>query len=43
MTSEDRSMAIDKVVALAYDALRDVIDGSSLAVGGFGLCGIRRC
>jgi 3-oxoacid CoA-transferase subunit A len=33
-------MAIDKVVASARDALTDVHHGSSLAVGGFGLCGI---
>ena len=33
--------AIDKVVANAAEALREVIaDGQTLAVGGFGLCGI---
>ncbi|OHV04242.1 CoA transferase subunit A [Mycobacterium talmoniae] len=31
---------MDKVVATAADAVADVTDGSSLAVGGFGLCGI---
>lgn len=33
-------MAIDKVVATAAAAVADVTDGASLAVGGFGLCGI---
>ena len=33
-------MAIDKVVGSAAEAVADVSDGSSLAVGGFGLCGI---
>lgn len=33
-------MAIDKVVATPADAVADVTDGASLAVGGFGLCGI---
>ena len=33
-------MAIDKVVATPTDAVADVTDGSSLAVGGFGLAGI---
>ena len=33
-------MAIDKVVSSAAAAVADVADGSSLAVGGFGLCGI---
>lgn len=33
-------MAMDKVVATAAAAVADVTDGSSLAVGGFGLCGI---
>lgn len=33
-------MAIDKVVATAAEAVADVTDGASLAVGGFGLCGI---
>lgn len=31
---------IDKVVASAEEAVRDIPDGASLAVGGFGLCGI---
>src|SRR5579863_8924838 len=31
---------MDKVVASAADAVADVTDGSSLAVGGFGLCGL---
>ena len=31
---------INKVVASAEDAVRDVRDGATLVVGGFGLCGI---
>ena len=31
---------MDKVVASAVEAVADIADGSSLAVGGFGLCGI---
>src|SRR5436190_23964813 len=31
---------INKVVASADDAVRDVFDGATLVVGGFGLCGI---
>ena len=31
---------MDKVVACAVEAVADIVDGSSLAVGGFGLCGI---
>ena len=31
---------MDKVVASAEDAVRDVFDGATLMVGGFGLCGI---
>src|SRR6201988_2418828 len=31
---------MDKVVATTAEAVADVTDGSSLAVGGFGLCGI---
>jgi len=31
---------MDKLVATAGDAVRDIPDGASLAVGGFGLCGI---
>lgn len=33
-------MAIDKVFGSAAEAVRDVASGSSLAVGGFGLCGV---
>ncbi|MGI8880139.1 MAG: CoA transferase subunit A [Jatrophihabitans sp.] len=31
---------MDKTVATAAEAIRDIPDGASLAVGGFGLCGI---
>jgi 3-oxoacid CoA-transferase subunit A len=31
---------VDKVVETAADAVRDIADGSTVAVGGFGLCGI---
>ena len=31
---------MDKVVASARDAVADIVPGSSLAVGGFGVCGI---
>jgi 3-oxoacid CoA-transferase subunit A len=31
---------VDKVVTTAADAVSDITNGSSLAVGGFGLCGI---
>src|SRR6266513_1680970 len=31
---------IDKVVASAEEAVRDIVDGAMLVVGGFGLCGI---
>ncbi|MHB2029244.1 MAG: CoA transferase subunit A [Acidimicrobiales bacterium] len=31
---------MNKVVQLAADAVSDIVDGSSLSVGGFGLCGI---
>jgi 3-oxoacid CoA-transferase subunit A len=31
---------MDKTVATAADAVRDISDGASLAVGGFGLCGV---
>src|SRR5919107_2886728 len=31
---------IDKVVASAAEAVQDIADGSTLVVGGFGLCGI---
>ncbi len=33
-------MAINKVVANADDAIKDIQDGMTLMVGGFGLCGI---
>src|SRR6476659_3552071 len=35
-----RSSDVDKVVASADQAVADIKDGASLAVGGFGLCGI---
>src|SRR6516162_10944996 len=35
-----RLVTMDKVVATTAEAVADVTDGSSLAVGGFGLCGI---
>ena len=31
---------MDKVVASAAEAVADIPDGATLAVGGFGLCGI---
>jgi 3-oxoacid CoA-transferase subunit A len=31
---------MNKVVSSAEDAIRDVVDGSSIMLGGFGLCGI---
>src|SRR2546430_4575198 len=31
---------MNKVVASADEAIRDVFDGASIMVGGFGLCGI---
>ena len=31
---------INKVVASAEDAVKDIADGATLVVGGFGLCGI---
>ncbi len=31
---------MDKVIGTAGEAVRDIVDGSSLTVGGFGLCGI---
>ncbi|MEU4065644.1 CoA transferase subunit A [Streptomyces wedmorensis] len=33
-------MGLDKTVASAAEAVADISDGASLAVGGFGLCGI---
>ena len=37
--TERASSGFDKVVASAADAVADIPDGASLAVGGFGLCG----
>ena len=31
---------MDKVVASAAEAVADIPDGATLAVGGFGLCGV---
>ena len=31
---------MDKTIKSAADAVRDINDGASLAVGGFGLCGV---
>ncbi len=31
---------INKVVASADEAIKDIVDGSTLMLGGFGLCGI---
>ena len=36
----DRVPPMDKVVASAAEAVADIPDGATLAVGGFGLCGI---
>jgi 3-oxoacid CoA-transferase subunit A len=33
-------MALDKTVASAADAVADIGDGATIAVGGFGLCGV---
>ena len=33
-------VGMDKVIASAADAVADIPDGASLAVGGFGLCGV---
>ncbi len=33
-------MALDKVVPSPHEAVSDIVDGASIAVGGFGLCGI---
>jgi 3-oxoacid CoA-transferase subunit A len=38
--SEHWSIVTDKVFATAREALADVRDGASFAVGGFGLCGV---
>jgi 3-oxoacid CoA-transferase subunit A len=35
-----RKGSVDKVMASAAEAVADITDGASLAVGGFGLCGI---
>ena len=34
---------MNKTYASALEAVADIGTGSSLAVGGFGLCGIRMC
>ena len=39
-TSPDEGARVDKVVASAAEAVADIRDGSSIGVGGFGLCGI---
>jgi 3-oxoacid CoA-transferase subunit A len=31
---------MDKTVATAQEAVADIVAGSTIAVGGFGLCGI---
>jgi 3-oxoacid CoA-transferase subunit A len=36
----DRVQTMDKVVSSAAEAIDGIVDGSSLSVGGFGLCGI---
>jgi 3-oxoacid CoA-transferase subunit A len=33
-------MSVDKTVGSAAEAVADLVDGSSVAVGGFGLCGV---
>src|SRR5271157_5356118 len=38
--SEQTIMAMNKVVATADEAIRDIKDGDTLMLGGFGLCGI---
>ena len=40
MSATMNPLALDKVVASATDAVADIPDGSSIAVGGFGLAGI---
>src|SRR3954454_6306475 len=40
LASADRGVVVDKVVASAAEAVADIASGSSLAVGGVGLCGI---
>lgn len=39
-TDEERRTTMDKTVATCAQAVADIPDGASLAVGGFGLCGI---
>jgi 3-oxoacid CoA-transferase subunit A len=39
MSTEPARTGLDKVVASAAEAVADIPDGASLAVGGFGLCG----
>ncbi len=36
----DEEVPVDKVVASAVEAVADIASGSTIAVGGFGLCGI---
>ena len=38
--SLSRALYHSKVVASSAEAIKDIPDGASLAVGGFGLCGI---
>src|SRR3954453_19295273 len=38
--AESRDLTVDKIVRSAADAVADIRDGASLAVGGFGLSGI---
>ena len=38
-----RVPGMDKVVSTPADAVADITDGATLAVGGFGLCGIPSC
>src|SRR3954463_1603726 len=40
MTRLDRISAMNKVVSNADEAVRDIQDGASIMVGGFGLCGV---
>jgi 3-oxoacid CoA-transferase subunit A len=37
---QEEEGSVDKVIASAAEAVADITDGASLAVGGFGLCGI---
>jgi acyl-CoA hydrolase len=36
---KEAAAAMDEVMATSAEAVADVTDGSSLAVGGFGFCG----